>query len=227
MKPLPHIVTPHLLRRVLISEEALLTLAFLVGLVLLAPMITVPFNWQAQAWLGAGFVLVAIIVNRLVQARWVTFFLMALSLFMTGRYAYWRTVYTLGIGTPGYDWFDLFITGLLFLAELYAWVVLVLGYLQTAWPLGRMPVPLSQDADTWPTIDVFIPTYNEPLVVVRPTVLAALAMDWPQEKLSVYILDDGVRSEFREFAGEVGAGYITRSEHAHAKAGNLNHALKN
>ena len=27
-------------------------------------------------------------------------------------------------------------------AEFYAWLVLVLGYIQTAWPLGRKPVAM-------------------------------------------------------------------------------------
>lgn len=218
--------SPGIIRRIFASEETLLTFAFIAGLALLTPMITVPFDWRAQAALGAGFVILAIIVNRSIKAKWVTFFLMALSLFTTARYAYWRAVYTLGIGTPGYHWFDLAITGLLFLAEVYAWVVLVLGYLQTAWPLQRMPAALPENANNWPTVDVFIPTYNEDLSVVRPTVLAALAMDWPPDKFSVFILDDGVREEFRNFATDVGAGYITRAEHTHAKAGNLNHALK-
>jgi cellulose synthase (UDP-forming) len=74
-------------------------------------------------------------------------------------------------------------------------------------------------------VDVFIPTYNEPLEVVRPTVLAALALDWPADKLRVYILDDGKREEVRTFAEEFGVDYITRPDNRHAKAGNLNHAL--
>lgn len=212
-------------KRIVATDEALLAIAFVTGLCLLAPMITVPLSWTEQAWLGVGFVTVAVFVNRLVQTRAVTFFLMAISLFMTARYAYWRAVNTLGFGTPGYSWFDLTITFSLFAAEVYAWLVLVLGYLQTAWPLERPPSPLPDDSNAWPTVDIYIPTYNEALSVVRPTVLASLGLDWPRDKFSVYILDDGVRPEFRAFAEEVGAGYITRSQHTHAKAGNLNNAL--
>lgn len=212
--------------RIWASDESLLLLAFIVGLCLLAPVIAVPVSWQDQARIGAGFVLLAVIINRLIPGRAATFFLMALSLFMTARYAYWRAADTLGIGTPGYRWFDLLITGLLFAAEVYAWIVLVLGYLQTAWPLERPPEALAGEPDKWPTVDVLIPTYNEPLSVVRPTVLAAMAMDWPKDRLAVFVLDDGVRPEFRAFAEDVGAGYITRAEHTHAKAGNLNNALK-
>ena len=39
-------------------------------------------------------------------------------------------------------------------------------------------------------------------------------------------LDDGRREEFREFAEATGVGYVTREDNAHAKAGNLNHALE-
>ena len=62
--------------------------------------------------------------------------------------------------------------------------------------------------------------------MVKPTVLAALAIDWPADKLNIYILDDGRRTEFEEFAKEVGVKHLTRPDNAHAKAGNINHALK-
>ncbi|MFL5272862.1 MAG: UDP-forming cellulose synthase catalytic subunit, partial [Anaeromyxobacteraceae bacterium] len=71
-----------------------------------------------------------------------------------------------------------------------------------------------------------IPTYNEPLEVVRATVLAAMALDWPADRLHVHLLDDGRREAFRAFAAEAGVGYIVRKDNAHAKAGNLNHALR-
>jgi len=51
-------------------------------------------------------------------------------------------------------------------------------------------------------------------------------IDWPAEKLNVYILDDGRREEFRAFAEEAGIGYITRNDLTNAKAGNINHALE-
>jgi len=40
-----------------------------------------------------------------------------------------------------------------------------------------------------------------------------------------WILDDGDRPEVARLAAEIGARYLTRPEHDHAKAGNLNHAL--
>jgi hypothetical protein len=60
--------------------------------------------------------------------------------------------------------------------------------------------------------------------VVRYTALGALNMDWPADKLHVYILDDGRRKEFERFAFEAGIGYKTRADNVHAKAGNINRA---
>ena len=112
----------------------------------------------------------------------------------------------------------LFIVLLLF-AETYAFVILFLGYLQTLWPLRRTPVPLPDDPDLWPAIDLLIPTYNEPLSVVKYTALAAMNIDWPADKLNVYILDDGQREEFRNFAEEAGIGYMTRDDNAARQGG--------
>ncbi|MBT0676954.1 glycosyltransferase, partial [Komagataeibacter oboediens] len=94
-----------------------------------------------------------------------------------------------------------------------------------AWPLRRREHPLPEDMAQWPSVDVFVPSYNEELSLVRSTVLGALDLDWPADRLNVYILDDGRRKAFHDFAVEAGAGYIIRAENNHAKAGNLNHAL--
>ncbi|RJF87933.1 glycosyltransferase [Oleomonas cavernae] len=44
--------------------------------------------------------------------------------------------------------------------------------------------------------------------------------------MKVFLLDDGRREEFREFAAEAGVGYIIRPDNLHAKAGNLNNAMQ-
>jgi cellulose synthase (UDP-forming) len=144
-----------------------------------------------------------------------------LSIVASSRYIWWRLTQTTSLN-GGFEWF--FGVGLI-AAECYTWLVMVMGYVQNARPLRRKPVPLPLDRTVWPTVDIFVPSYNESLAVVKPTVLAALSIDWPADKLKVYILDDGKRAAFREFAASCGAGYIIRSNNAHAKAGNLNHAL--
>ncbi|MFB9136081.1 UDP-forming cellulose synthase catalytic subunit [Vibrio olivae] len=144
------------------------------------------------------------------------------SILTSTRYLYFRADQTLH--------FDSMIEAILgiglFVAELYSWVMLILGYIQTTFPLNRPIVPLPKDTSLWPTVDVYIPTYNESLDVVRDTVLAAQCIEYPKDKIKVYVLDDGKRKEFAMFAAKAGVGYITRSDNSHAKAGNLNHALK-
>ncbi|MCG5076809.1 UDP-forming cellulose synthase catalytic subunit [Paraburkholderia tagetis] len=162
-----------------------------------------------------------VMVARRIPGHLATMLMVMLSILMTGRYIWWRSTQTLHLSSPA----EAFVGYVLFAAELYTWVVLVFGYVQTAWPLRRKPSVLPDDPADWPTVDIYIPTYNEPLSVVRPTVFAASTIDWPREKLRVYLLDDGDRDEFRDFAAQAGIGYIRREEHMHAKAGNINHAL--
>ena len=185
-------------------------------------------TWPQQIILDVLIVPLAIWMDRSSSSYLVTLTLMLVSMFSTFRYGYWRLATTVKFfADPGTTWslLDAFFISLLVLAEAYAFIILFLGYLQTLWPLRRTPVPLPDDPESWPSVDLLIPTYNEPLSVVRYTALAAMNIDWPAEKLNVYILDDGKRSEFRAFAEEAGIGYMTRDDNNHAKAGNINRAL--
>ncbi len=197
--------------------QALLGLAAVGAIVL---CVTQPFGYLQQAVFGLVIWVLAMAVRRR-QGRTVELLLILLSLVVSTRYLWWRYTATVDWANATDTFFGL---GLL-LAETYAWVVLILGYLQSAYPLERKPVPLPRDAATWPTVDLFIPTYNESLAVVRNTVYGALRIDWPRDKLRIHVLDDGSRAQFRDFAASVGVGYIVRTQHDHAKAGNLNHAL--
>ncbi|WP_166419982.1 UDP-forming cellulose synthase catalytic subunit [Pseudoalteromonas sp. Z1A8] len=195
------------------------TLAFI--LFLLAIFITIPFSLEAQAVFISFILLVAYALKR-VKGQMATIVMITLSVTTSSRYLWWRYTETLNWDDP----LALALGGGLLLAETYAWLVLILGFFQTINPLERKPVPLPKDTDLWPTVDVYIPTYNEPLSVVRPTTLAALSIDWPADKLNVYILDDGKRSEFKDFAAEIGVGYLARADNNHAKAGNMNSAMR-
>jgi cellulose synthase (UDP-forming) len=189
------------------------------GLALAAVTIVTPLDLQSQVIFGIFTAIAFLVVNRF-KSRAATLCLMALSAIVSTRYLWWRTTQTLGFSDP----FDMFFGYGLYAAELYGWVVLIIGYFQVLWPLDRKPAPLPADMRLWPTVDVFIPTYNESLDVVRPTVLAAMAMDYPADKFKVFILDDGRRPEFAKFAAEAGCGYVIRPNNQHAKAGNLNNA---
>jgi cellulose synthase (UDP-forming) len=188
-----------------------------------------PLSWEQQAILGLVTLAAALAMARSSDSYLITLALMMLSMFCTFRYGYWRISQVVRFfhdpaNHPGA--LDAFFIFCLLGAEAYAFVILFLGYFQTIWPLRRAPVALPDNPGEWPHIDVLIPTYNEPLDVVRYTALGALNMDWPAEKLHVYLLDDGRRPEFEQFAHDAGIGYRTRPDNKHAKAGNINAALK-
>jgi cellulose synthase (UDP-forming) len=208
----------------------ILRLVFLVAAaVIFIFLAIVPLTWPQQAVLGLISLVIALALARGSDSYLVTLTLMMLSMFCTFRYGYWRVDQVIRFfRDPANHWgaLDAFFILCLLLAEAYAFVILFLGYFQTIWPLRRAPVSLPENPDDWPDVDVLIPTFNEPLDVVRFTALGALNMDWPAEKLHVYILDDGRRKEFEEFAFEAGVGYRTRPDNKFAKAGNINTALE-
>ncbi len=196
-------------------------LLVVVAITIATLVVIVPLNLREQVIFGAIVFLAGYLISKL-KGPIPRLTIVALSVIVSSRYMYWRITSTLALATA----LETTLGVILLVAESYAFVVLLLGYLQSAWPLRRTPTPLPADTDNWPAVDVFIPTYNEPLEVVRATVLAAREIDWPEDKLEVWILDDGRREEFREFAEEAGVRYITRSDNKHAKAGNINHALE-
>jgi len=88
-----------------------------------------------------------------------------------------------------------------------------------------------------PTVDVFIPCCKEPTDVPIESVKAALALDYPQDRFKVFVLDDGADDELRAFCQalqvETAAGkleYIRRIKVKgvpnHFKCGNMNNGLK-
>lgn len=186
---------------------------------------------SGQQWVFGGLLIgVALWVDSVSRSYLATLMMILLSCFATFRYAAWRygtLVNFLRYPSLQRMPMDMFFMSILALAELYTIAILYLGYFQTVYPLQRKPVELPEDLDRWPHVDVLIPTYNEPLELVRYTVLAALNMDWPTEKLHIFLLDDGRRQEFQDFAERAEISYVTRSDNKGAKAGNINHALRN
>ena len=213
------------LLRALLSTRLILSLSAILALAVLSVL---PLGWKEQATCGAALIALAVVLHITSRSSTVTLVLMAISVFATVRYGYWRAARTWeGMTSAGHlRQGDVIFVFLLLAAEFYAFATLILGYFQTVRPLGRQPIPLPSDSSSWPTVDVFIPTYNEPLQIVRATVLDALAMDYPADKLNVTLLDDGRRDDFRDFAATIGVGYLTRETNVHAKAGNINHALQ-
>lgn len=184
-------------------------------------VISTPLTLSQQATFGILCFGITLVIRTLPWGQAGIILMIVVSLMMSLRYMYWRLTSSVDFDTS----LDTFFGWGLVLAEIYSLIVLLLGYLQTAMPLKRNVIMMPADQASWPTVDVLIPTYNEDLDVVRLTILAALSIDWPADKLCIYILDDGRRDEFREFCNDVGANYLTRDNNHHNKAGNLNAAL--
>ncbi|MEM6161304.1 UDP-forming cellulose synthase catalytic subunit [Erwinia sp. P6884] len=202
-------------------KKVLYYLLLLVLLPVAAVIVIVPMDSEKQYIFGliAIAILFVLGISKSHKTSMVMVFLSAL---MSTRYIYWRATETLSFNSEVEA-----ILGIgLFAAEIYVWVILLLGYLQTSWPLKRTIEPMPDDISLWPTVDIYVPSYNESLDVVRDTVLAAQCIDYPRDKIKIYLLDDGKRSEFAVFAADAGVGYITRDDNRHAKAGNLNHAMR-
>jgi cellulose synthase (UDP-forming) len=194
------------------------------GLLILMAMVLTPTSNAQQCLLGGALLAVAGLcasAPRGSDDRSQVLLLMGISVLLAGRYAWWRVTQTLQFNGAA----ETVIGLLLLMAEVYYWLVLLLSHAQAAWPLRRAKAPVHRPAAELPHVDVFIPTYNEPLHVVRPTLLAAQNLDWPADKLHIHLLDDGRRDEFAAFARAVGVNYVRRTDNRHAKAGNINHAL--
>ncbi|MBM3154848.1 MAG: glycosyltransferase [Chloroflexi bacterium] len=107
----------------------------------------------------------------------------------------------------------------LWLAEAYGFMIFLL-YAFMAW---RLVDPVPPETKHHPTVDVLIPTYNEPVDVLRATLAGCAHIRYPHQ---TYVLDDGGRDEVRALAAAFNCNYIARPTHEGAKAGNLNYALK-
>ena len=165
--------------------------------------------------------------------------LIFLSAFLAIRYIAWRSYETLYYTGP----LDFAGLALLYLAECHTIALHIFSLLINAWPLRRKIIPVDLKSRNLPTVDVFIPTYSESEEITRVTATAATQLRYPADKLRIHILDDGgtharrrnpATSEaaweryysLRRLAADLGVNYITRETNKHAKAGNINHAMR-
>jgi cellulose synthase (UDP-forming) len=153
------------------------------------------------------------------------------AIVLGGNYLYWRW-------TDSLNWSAWWFSIPLVLAETLALFGSVLFFLsiwrtqdtaQKAPPATLSDVdPLTpSDQDRPLSVDVFFPTYNEDIELVRLSVQDAKKMRYPHPiDLKIYVLDDGRRPAMAAVAKEEGVGYITRTNNQGYKAGNLRNGLE-
>jgi cellulose synthase (UDP-forming) len=147
---------------------------------------------------------------------------------VVGRYLDWR-IFTTVLPADG-TWYEVGWVWFCFAVEMLALgdaLILYVAFLRTSdrrreadWNEARLR---AQPPENQPSVDVYIATYNEPFDVLEKTVTGALCLNYTN--FNVWVLDDGRRPWLKAFCEAKGVGYITRPDNAHAKAGNINHAL--
>jgi len=136
-------------------------------------------------------------------------------------YMVWRLLFTI----PTRNAVGFVFGVLLFLAELFALIQSTTHRVMFLKDY-KQDIKTLKDLNELPKVDILIATYNESISILRNTVAAAASQNYPKDKFTVYICDDGKREEVRQLAKEYGAVWAVRDEHIHAKAGNLNNCLQ-
>jgi len=157
---------------------------------------------------------------------WVRASALGICVVLSWRYMLWRVFYTI----PPINQPLNFIVGALFAA---IEALSMAGTTLTEFFLARVRsrtgeadrnLPWLTGLEHPPKVDILICTYNEDEDILEPTILGALAINYPNFR--VWVCDDGKRPWLKEFCEQNGINYLARPDNAHAKAGNINAALK-
>lgn len=174
-------------------------------LLLIAVQIIMKFAPKAEGW-ARNLIMIFIFVTIL-------------------RYLFWRSLFTLNLSN--------FLDGIFSIGLFFVEIAVISSFIFQLYLLPKVK-SRGGEADAMsaaviagkyqPTVDILIPTYNEPLIILRRTIIGCQALEYPNK--TIYLLDDSKRQEVQILAQELGCQYIARTDNSYAKAGNLNHALR-
>lgn len=146
-------------------------------------------------------------------------------------------VYRIGFSMNLATTYSAVVSILLVVGEAFG-IVSILLYFVQIWDPKEPPMkPVLPDR----SVDVFVPTYNEDIMILRATLEACIRLDYPHR---TYLCDDGGteqrcndrdetkaqqardrKASLLRLCAELGVTYLTRPANVHAKAGNLNEAF--
>lgn len=217
-----------------------LYLFWIISIVCFIYLSSIELSLEQQAILCWGLVALLFIANKIdffhtLKGRVIY---LAAIVFISSRYIVWRTFDTLIYISP----VDFMMMALVFFAEIQVTLVHLMSTFANFFPLNRKIIALPEDESLLPTVDIFLPTYTENTEIVEITATACTLLDYPKDKMNIYILDDGATSQRREndktaeeackryshlqiFAKKLGIHYIAREKNESAKAGNINYAM--
>jgi len=215
-------------------------------------LISLDVPFEVQLYWTVPAVLVMIILRKYILAKPCRtfdpiYFGRLLIVLLAGmimlRYLWWRSFHSLPLnGDP----VSMIAGLLLYVAELQGALAFFLASFIYIYPFRRESEAIDLTETNLPTVDILVPTYNESVELLRTTLLACKNIRYPEDKLTIYLLDDGgtvehrqnkdpdkaaaaeVRHQrFKALCEDVGVQYLTRERNEYAKAGNINAALEN
>jgi cellulose synthase (UDP-forming) len=149
-----------------------------------------------------------------------------LGLALGWRYMSWRILDTIPSSENPVD----FVTGIIFTgAEALTMVGATASQLFLTRTRNRTAeanrnVPKLLALASVPKVDVLICTYNEDESILERTIIGTKSLTYPNFR--AWVCDDGRRPWLKDLCEHHGIGYLTRTDNSHAKAGNINAALK-
>jgi cellulose synthase (UDP-forming) len=226
------------LLKFVISKSIMIILLGIFLLMSLAMTIQTSLNFQFI--LGIILLLVLFILKPFMQLILfrISFFIAAGILVL--RYYAWRIMCTLP--DPGFS-VEFVAAFILISVESIAIAQFFLSCFINLDPKTQSLAP-KVNAKEFLDVDVFIPTYNEPINIIKNTALGACSMVYPSQKLNIHICDDGStneklnseniiiaqqalerKQELEALCKELGINYLSRENNKGAKAGNISSAL--
>ncbi|WP_126975478.1 UDP-forming cellulose synthase catalytic subunit [Frigidibacter oleivorans] len=219
----------------------LLLATWIVLLVPILVLISAPTSLATQLCVSFVALVIVVLVKPYARRGWPRFILLAVGSVIVLRYWLWRVTSTLP--DPGLS-FSFTFAVLLLAIETYSIAVFFLNAFLVADPTRRFVPPSITDVADLPTVDILVPSYNEPTEMLSVTLSAAKNMIYPTAKRRVVLCDDGGtdqrcnssdltlaararerRAELQALCAELGIIYSTRAKNEHAKAGNMSAAL--
>ncbi|SUZ33071.1 Cellulose synthase catalytic subunit [UDP-forming] [Roseibaca ekhonensis] len=222
--------------------EVVLALLWFAIVIPLAFLASIPTSNAVQGGLGLfAVVCVALLKPWTMKTIVARFALLAIASSIVMRYWFWRITSTL---PPMDEPLSFAIAVALFAVETYAICVFFVSSFITADPIERK-LPPKVAASSLPTVDILVPSYNEPIEMLSVTLSAAKNMHYPPHKRTVVLCDDGGtdercnsddsikahaarkrRADLQALCAELGIVYSTRAENINAKAGNMSAAME-
>lgn len=149
------------------------------------------------------------------------FVIFFISVLLGMLYLIWRAFFTIdySIGLKNLIW-----PFMLFTAETYSFIVFAIFAFASINIRQNLPTEKTKDIKYFPSVDIFICTYNENENILKDTIAGCKNIRYKNKR--IYLLDDGNRPAIKELAADFGINYITRDNNEGFKAGNINNALK-